>query len=436
MRVAVFGLGYVGAVSCACFAKLGHRVIGVDVSQLKVDLINDGKAPIIEKDLENYIEEGRNNGSIQATVNIAEAIINADISLVCVGTPSQLNGSIDLSYIFGVISEIGEQLKRMDQYHAIVIRSTVAPGTIRESAKLIQELSGKIEGEDFDVISNPEFLREGTAIYDFWNPPYTIIGSNSSNAISKMEELYKGIEAPIYNLKPEESEMIKYANNNFHAVKVTFANEIGNICKELGVDGHKVMDIVAKDTKLNLSPYYLKPGFAFGGSCLPKDVRGLNYRANQLDVKTPLLSSLMESNTYQIERGLSIIQSFGKKKIGFLGFSFKADTDDLRESPLVTVIETLIGRGYDLSLYDRNVMLSKLTGKNKSYITGHIPHIAALLKSQIKDVIDQSEVIVIGNQSKEFEKVIEDLPVEKVIVDLVRLNSEKISEKNYVGICW
>ncbi len=436
MKVAVFGLGYVGAVSCACFAKLGHDVIGVDISKLKVDLINDGKAPIIEKDLEEYIHSGRKNDLILATTKIADAFPDSDLSLVCVGTPSQLNGSIDLSYIYGVVSEIGEQLKNVDRYHAVVIRSTVAPGTIRECARLLHELSGKTEGQDFDVISNPEFLREGTAIYDFWNPPYTIIGTTSEKAIKKMEALYQGIEAPIYTLKAEESEMIKYANNNFHAVKVTFANEIGNICKELGVDGHKVMDIVAKDTKLNLSPYYLKPGFAFGGSCLPKDVRGLSYRANQLDLKTPLLSSLIESNNFQIERGLQMIQSYGKKKIGFLGFSFKADTDDLRESPLVTVIETLIGKGFDLKLYDQNVMLSKLTGKNKSYITGHIPHIAALLKDNINEVIEFSDVIVIGNKSEEFKHVLENISSDKKIVDLVRLDSEKTSEGNYVGICW
>lgn len=436
MNISVFGLGYVGAVSCACFAKLGHKVFGVDVSQLKVDLINSGKAPIIEKDLEKYIAEGISQNLISATKSIEEAVRESSISLVCVGTPSQLNGSIDLSYIYGVVTEIAEEIRKVDQYHLVVIRSTVAPGTIKECEKLIERVSGKNLGEGFDVASNPEFLREGSAIYDFWNPPYTVFGARSDKATSLLTDLYRGIDAPLYLLQPEESEMIKYANNNFHAVKVTFANEIGNICKELGVDGHKVMDIVAKDKKLNLSSYYLKPGFAFGGSCLPKDVRGLSYRAKQLDVKVPLLSSLMESNENQVARGLNLIQSEGSKKVGFLGFSFKAGTDDLRESPIVTLIETLIGKGYDLSLYDKNVMLSKLTGKNKAYITGHIPHIGALLKNSIEEVLNESEVIVIGNNSDEFRKLLPLMIKDKKVIDLVRLDSDMISEGNYVGICW
>ncbi|MEQ8554279.1 MAG: UDP-glucose/GDP-mannose dehydrogenase family protein [Cyclobacteriaceae bacterium] len=436
MKVGVFGLGYVGAVSCACFAKLGHEVIGVDVSELKVKLINDGKAPIVEKDLEEYIAEGRSKGVIQATREIEGAISESSLSLVCVGTPSQLNGSIDLSYIYGVVGEIAEELKKIDHYHVVIIRSTVAPGTIRECEKLIGTISGKKVGEDFDVVSNPEFLREGTAIQDFWSPPYTIIGARSGKAIDLVKQLYIGVDAPVYILQPEESEMIKYANNNFHAVKVTFANEIGNICKELGVDGHKVMDIVAKDKKLNLSSYYLKPGFAFGGSCLPKDVRGLSYRAQQLDVKVPMLSSLMESNEYQVARGLRLVQNEHSKKIGFLGFSFKADTDDLRESPVVTLIELLIGKGYDLSLYDKNVMLSKLTGKNKAYITGHIPHIGALLKNNVEEVLERSEVIVIGNRSKEFSDLLPKMMHNKKVIDLVRLDPDLTSEGNYVGICW
>lgn len=435
-KLSIFGLGYVGAVSCACFAKLGHRVIGVDINNLKVGLINAGKAPIIEKDLEKLIKEGIDSSLIEATTDGKYAIENSDISIICVGTPSQMNGSINLSHIYKVCEEIAFALAEKDAFHTIVIRSTIIPGTIGECIKLIEELSGKKYDRDFAVVSNPEFLREGSAIEDFWHPPYTIIGADSEIARQQLKTLYEGVGAPLYFLKPEEAEIIKYASNNFHALKITFANEIGNICKELKVDGYKVMEIVSRDTKLNLSSYYLKPGFAYGGSCLPKDVRELNYKARQLDLKTPLLNSLSESNFYQIERGLQLIYNTGKRKIGVLGFSFKAGTDDLRESPIITMTETLIGKGYEVNLYDSNVFLSRLTGKNKDYIAGHVPHIAALLKSDIYEVINNSEAIVIGNNSPEFKEVIHQIDENKIIIDLVHLDGEKTSGGNYVGICW
>lgn len=436
MKISVFGLGYVGAVSCACFAKIGHTVIGVDVNNSKIDLINSGKSPIVEKDLDEYIKEAVEQKKLTATLDLSFAIKQTELSLVCVGTPSQITGAIDLSFIYRICQEIGQEIKNKSTFHTIVIRSTIIPGTIKDCNKLIEEISGKKEGKDFCVVSNPEFLREGSAINDFWNPPYTIVGSASDKATEAMKQLYSEIKAPFYTLKPEESEMIKYANNNFHAVKVTFANEIGNICKELGVDGHVVMDIVSKDKKLNLSAYYMKPGFAFGGSCLPKDVRGLTYRSKQLDLNTPLLNSLNNSNEEQIQRGLNMILKTGRKKIGFLGFSFKADTDDLRESPIVILIETLIGKGFELYLYDKNVLLSKLTGKNRDYITGHIPHISALLKNNENEVIDAAEVIVFGNNSDEFKELLSVIPSNKAIVDLVRVDSKKTSGVNYEGICW
>ncbi len=436
MNVSIFGLGYVGAVSCACFAKSGHKVIGVDVSDLKINLINSGNSPIVEPNLDEYINEAVEQDKLLATSDLSLAISQTDLSLICVGTPSQITGAIDLSFIYRVCQEVGEEIKNKSTFHTVVIRSTIIPGTIRECNKLIEEVSGKKEGEDFSVVSNPEFLREGSAINDFWNPPYTIVGSNSERATKAMKELYANIEAPFYTLKPEESEMIKYANNNFHALKVTFANEIGNICKELGVDGHVVMDVVGRDKKLNLSSYYMKPGFAFGGSCLPKDVRGLTYRSKQLDLSTPLLNSLNTSNELQVQRGLNMILNTKKRKVGFLGFSFKAETDDLRESPIVNLIETLIGKGFELALYDKNVLLSKLTGKNKDYITGHIPHISALLKNKAEEVIEVSEVIVFGNNSKEFKKLINAISSDKEIVDLVRVDSNRTSGGNYEGICW
>lgn len=436
MKISVFGLGYVGAVSCACFAKLGHDVVGVDVNEQKVDLIKSGKSPIVEKDLDEYIHEGIQSGKIDATTSINYAIEKTSISIICVGTPSQINGNIDLTYIYRVCNEIAEALKHKNEFHTIVIRSTVVPGTIMQCIQIIEDISGKKHDRDFGVASNPEFLRESTAIEDFWNPPYTVIGTTSQKSEDQLVELYQAIDAPIFTLKPEESEMIKYANNNFHALKITFANEIGNICKELGVDGHKVMEVVSSDNKLNLSPYYMKPGFAFGGSCLPKDVRGLNYKAKMLDVQVPLLSSLLPSNEYQIQRGLQLILNTGKKKVGFLGFAFKAGTDDLRESPIVELIETLMGKGYQLSLYDSNILLSKLMGKNKDYLTGHIPHITKVLKNSVQEVIEESEVIVLGNKSPEFKEAIEKLDSNKIVVDLVRIDKQKITNGNYVGICW
>ena len=436
MNISVFGLGYVGAVSCACFAKLGHRVTGVDVNEQKVQMILSGKSPIVEKDLDEYVAEGIEKGTITATTDVTKAVLASDISIVCVGTPSQINGNIDLTYIYRVCSEIATALRQKDSFHTVVIRSTVIPGTIQQCAQIIADVSGKKHLEDFGVASNPEFLRESTAIYDFWNPPYTVIGTESEKSEKHLETLYQSIEAPIFKLRPEESEMIKYANNNFHAMKVTFANEIGNICKELGVDGHKVMEVVSSDTKLNLSPYYLKPGFAFGGSCLPKDVRGLNYRAKMLDVNTPLLNSLLPSNEYQIQRGLQLISDIGKQKIGFLGFAFKAGTDDLRESPVVELIETLMGKGYDLALYDSNILLSQLMGKNKDYLTGHIPHITRLLKKSVEEVMAHAEVVVVGNKSPEFREAVAGASSDQIIIDLVRIDKEKVTQDNYVGICW
>lgn len=436
MKISVFGLGYVGVVSCACFSREGHSVIGVDVEKAKVELINQGKATIIEEGLEEVIQDSVQKNLLRATQDYKDAVKNTDVSFICVGTPSLPNGAINLAYIYEVSKQIAEVIKDKNSFHTVIIRSTVKVGTIKACKQIIEDISGKKHDVDFGVVSNPEFLREGTAMYDFINPPYTIIGTESDKSIEVMKTLYENISAPMYFIKPEEAEMIKYANNNFHAMKITFANEIGNICKENGVDGHVVMDIVSKDTKLNLSSYYLKPGFAFGGSCLPKDVRGLTQIAKSADLKTPLLSSLIKSNFYQIDRGLELIYQTNKKKIGFLGFAFKSGTDDLRESPIVTVIETLIGKGFDLSVYDSNVHLSSLLGKNKEYVNSHIPHIYRLLKQDVNEVIENSDVIVIGNNAKEFAKIVPSIPSNKIIIDLVRVDKELTSKDNYIGICW
>ena len=436
MKISVFGLGYVGVVCCACFSRDGHNVIGVDIDKTKIDLINNGKSTIIEAGLEEQISESVKNNLLTATPDYKKAVLDTEISFICVGTPSLPNGSINLAYIYEVAKQIAEVLKQKDSFHTIVIRSTVKVGTLKMCQEIIEDISNKKCNKDFGLVSNPEFLREGTAMFDFVNPPYTIVGTESEKSKEIMTSLYSSLSAPLYFIKPKEAEMIKYANNNFHAMKITFANEIGNICKEYGLDGHNVMDIVSKDTKLNLSPYYLKPGFAFGGSCLPKDVRGLTQIAKSLDLKTPLLSSLLKSNFYQVERGLQLIQEIGKRKIGFLGFAFKSGTDDLRESPIVTVIERLIGKGYDLKVYDSNVHLSSLLGKNKEYINNHIPHIYKLLKEDIQDVINESDVLVIGNNSKEFKDILTKTTDEQVIIDFVRIDKDLTSKDNYIGICW
>lgn len=436
MNISVFGLGYVGVVSCACFSREGHRVIGVDVIENKVDLINSGKATIIEENLEEQIAASVSKNLLTATTDYEVAVLNTDVSFVCVGTPSLPNGSINLAYIFQVVKRIAKTVKKKDGFHTVVIRSTVKPGTLKACTEIMEDISGKENNKDFAMVSNPEFLREGTAMKDFTDPPYTIIGTGSEKGKEILKKVYSNLLAPIYFIRPEEAEMIKYANNNFHAMKISFANEIGNICKAYEVDGHVVMDIVAKDTKLNLSPYYLKPGFAFGGSCLPKDVRGLTQIAQNKDLKTPLLSSLLESNEYQVNKGLQLIMETGRKKIGFLGFAFKSGTDDLRESPIVELIETLIGKGYEVLVYDSNVHLSSLMGKNKEYVNSHIPHIYKLLKEDVEEVINASEVLVIGNNAKEFSKILPNVPNDKIIIDLVRIDKQRVSKDNYVGICW
>lgn len=437
MRIAVFGLGYVGCISAASFAKEGNQIIGVDVSQDKVDIINAGKSPIVEPGLEEGIASAVASGALRATTSCEEAIANTDISLVCVGTPSARNGSVKLDYIYRVAEQIGDALKNVDHYHVFVIRSTVLPGTHERCVKIIAEQSGKKPGEGFGVCSNPEFLREGSALKDFYSPPYTIIGEMDERSGDYLAEIYKPIDAPLIRTEVKVAETVKYANNVWHAVKVAFGNEMGTLCKREGIDSHKLMEIFCMDTKLNLSPYYLKPGFAFGGSCLPKDVRAITYRAKDRDLDLPLLNSVMESNEVHVERSAQLVMDQGKKKIGILGLSFKANTDDLRESPMVDVVETLIGKGYDIKIYDRNVQLAKLFGANKEYINDKIPHISGLMVDSMEEVLNHAEVVVIGNNSKEFDEKLESHKGEFKIVDFVRMarDTEKYPS-DYEGLCW
>ena len=437
MRVSIFGLGYVGCVSAACFADRGHEVIGVDSNPVKVDIINEGRSPIVEKGVEELIQQAVQEKRLRATNDSRDAVLNSDVSIVCVGTPCNHNGSLDLTYIKRVCQEIGAALEAKSRYHIVTIRSTMLPGTIEQTViPTLEVYSGKRAGRDFGVAINPEFLREGTSVHDFDNPPFTLIGADNDDAVEPLRRLYAHVSAPVIVTGIKEAEMVKYTCNSFHALKVTFANEIGNICKALGIDSHQVMDAFCQDTKLNLSPYYLKPGFAFGGSCLPKDLRAITYKAKERDVETPLLNSILTSNRQQVERAIDMVLRTGRKKVGVLGLSFKSGTDDLRESPMVTLIETLIGKGMRLAIYDRDVELARLFGANKEYIEREIPHISSLLSASLEEVVDGSEVIIIGKKEAEFQALADKLNNGRVIIDLVRQFEVEDARKSYQGMCW
>jgi GDP-mannose 6-dehydrogenase len=436
MKISIFGLGYVGAVSAGCLARDGHSVVGVDPASEKVELINSGKTPIIEKDIGEIIEVSVKEGALRATSDVDDAIANSEISLICVGTPSLPSGGLDLSYVRRVCEEIGAAMAKKDGFHIVVARSTMLPGSMRDVViPTLEKAYGGRAGHDFGVCNNPEFLREGTAVYDYDNPPKTVIGETDTRSGDVLASIYDHLDAPLIRTDLETAEMVKYTDNTWHALKVAFANEIGNICKSLNIDGHKVMDIFCQDTKLNLSPYYMKPGFAFGGSCLPKDVRALSYKGRSLDLKLPVIESIMPSNREQVEKGIRMVTEKPGKRVAVLGFSFKAGTDDLRESPIVTLIEHLIGKGYDVRLYDKNVQLAALTGANRDYIMNAIPHISALMKPTIEETIDGAETIVIGNRSEEFLHMASKLQEGQVLVDLVRIGPDR-SGGAYDGICW
>jgi GDP-mannose 6-dehydrogenase len=437
LNISIFGLGYVGAVSAGCLANEGHTVIGVDPVQTKVDLINSGKSPIIEADIGEMIVASAQARRLCATTDLEKAIRGTELSFVCVGTPSQPNGNLDLTYIRRVCEQIGLALKDKSERHVVVIRSTILPGTMHNIViPVLEESSGKKAGVDFGVCHNPEFLREGSAVKDFNAPPKTVIGELDSSSGDLLAELYAKLDAPLIRTDLKTAEMVKYVDNNWHALKIGFANEIGNLSKAFDVDAHEVMKIFCQDRKLNISPAYLQPGFAFGGSCLPKDLRAMAYQAKQRDLQLPILTSILPSNEMQIARGLQLILETGNRKIGVLGFSFKAGTDDLRESPMIEVIERLIGKGYDLRIYDKNVNIASLVGANRDFILNRIPHISRLMVKRIDTVLEHAQTIVIGNKDPEFQNVLDRLREDQAVVDLVRISSRRSEKGKYDGICW
>ncbi len=437
MNIAIFGLGYVGCISAACLAQQGHRVYGVDVSGTKVDLVNAGKSPIIEHSIDTIIAEQVGAGRLSATTDAAAAVAATELALVCVGTPSQPNGDLDLSYVRHVSEDIGRALQEHTGFYVVAVRSTMLPGSVHGVVvPALETASGKRAGQDFGVCINPEFLREGTAVADYQNPPFTLIGADDERTANLVANLYAPLDAPLYTTSVAAAEMVKYTSNAFHALKISFANEIGLLCKSVGIDSHTVMDIFTKDTQLNISDKYLKPGFAFGGSCLPKDVRAITYRAKTLDLELPVLKAILPSNDAHIEHALRLVENLGNKRVGLLGLSFKAGTDDLRESPVVTLVEKLLGKGYDLRIYDRNVSLAAIIGANKRYIEQVIPHISSLLVPEIGDVLGHAETLVVGNNAPEFREALQRVRPQQQVVDLVRLTDEGASLDNYQGICW
>ena len=439
MKVSVFGLGYVGSVSAASFAADGHSVVGVDVNPEKVASLNEGRSPIVEQGLDELIRTTASDGRLRATTNTRDAVEATDLSLICVGTPSRRNGSLDLTYLERVCEQIGESLRDKERYHVVVVRSTVLPGTTHGVViPALERTSGKKYGSGFGVTVNPEFLREGTALHDFRHPPMTLVGHNYTSDAEPTQALYSKVEADMVTTDIRTAEMIKYASNTWHALKVCFANEVGNLCKRLEIDSHAVMDIFCRDEKLNLSSYYMKPGFAFGGSCLPKDVRAMQYRAKEVDLDMPVIQSILGSNQLQIQHAIDMVVETGKKKVGLLGFSFKAGTDDLRESPIVILAEALLGKGYSLVIYDKNVSLARLVGANKEYINTQIPHLSSLLCDTVDEVIEKADVIVVGNGSPEFADALKQTRPGQTVIDLFRVKGVAKGEipAEYTGICW
>lgn len=441
LNVAVFGLGYVGSVTAACLARDGHRVIGIDVNHKKTDAIRNALSPIIEPDLAEIIADTVHAGRLTAGDDAYQAVHKSDLLLICVGTPSRDNGNLDLQYVRNVCSQIGTAMADKDSYCTVILRSTVLPGTVEKHVlPALEQASGKRAGVDFGFCVNPEFLREGSAIHDFDNPPFTVIGEFDELSGANAARIYAGIDAPLFRVPLGVGEMIKYASNAFHALKVTFANEIGNLCQAYGVDSHAVMKIFAQDTKLNLSPAYLMPGFSFGGSCLPKDLRAMLYAARQADLQAPVLEAILPSNRLQTDKAVEMLVRTGRRRVGIIGLSFKPNTDDLRESPALELAERLLGKGFELFVYDREVSLSSLHGSNRAFMEQAIPHIHSLIQPSLAETVRQAETIVVTKPSSiaEYQELMALLRPDQVLIDLVRLNGHSPLPfmGSYHGIAW
>ncbi len=437
MRISVLGMGYVGSVTAACLADQRHEVIGVDVNAEKVRLINAGQTPVLEPLVGDLIRDSVREGRLRATTNAEEAVASTELSLVCVGTPSLKSGRLDLSGVEKVSRELGRALREKKGFHTLAVRSTILPGTIDTLvAPALEVESRKRAGKDFAVCYNPEFMREGTAVADFYAPPFTLIGTNDRSKAQPVAALYALLDRPVVYTEIRLAEMLKYVCNAFHALKITFANEIGTLAHSMGVDSHALMQIFCTDEKLNISRAYLEPGFAFGGSCLPKDIRAILYRAKELDLNLPLLEGILPSNQIHIQRGLDLILSTGKKRIGVLGLSFKPNTDDLRESPMIELVKALLGEGCQVRIYDAKVELSAIVGTNRQFVEETIPHIGALLQPSLEAVVADSEVIVIGRDAREFREIRYLLRPDHIVIQLNRSPNLDGVPARRIGLCW
>jgi len=437
-KISIFGLGYVGTVLLGCLAREGHNIIGVDIDPVKQNLLRQGQSPIIEEGMQELIAQAMDSGRVEITDDAEYAIHHSDISFTCVGTPSMPNGSQNMGAMKRLAEQFGKAAKTISDHHIFVIRSTVIPGTVEETIKpIIEDHSGKKTGQHFGLCFQPEFLREGSSIKDYYNPPYTVVGGDSQDSISVVRKVFDHLSCDFIETSIRSAEMIKYCCNVFHALKITFANEIGRICQPLGVDSHEVMRIVCQDTQLNISPAYMKPGFAFGGSCLPKDLKGLLYTAQRRDIRIPMLSHILSSNQIHIDHAVEMILSRGIKSVAMVGLSFKGGTDDLRESPLVVMAEKFIGKGLNLRIYDLKVNLSRLIGANRDYIEKTIPHIASLMSESCEEIINESQAIIIGQNDKPFmEKLYSICRNDHFILDLVGTVDRKRITGKYHGVCW
>jgi len=435
--VSVFGLGYVGSVTAACLAHQGHSVLGVDLNQDKVRAIESGRSPILEPGMNDLVAASHKACHLHATSDPARAVAETEISFLCVGTPSLRNGKLDLGHIEPVCREIGQALASKKAFHLVVLRSTVLPGTAESLViPTLERSSGRRSGQDFGVCVNPEFMREGTAVKDFLEPAITVIGRSHHDHGALLRDLYSWTPGKVFETTFATAEMVKYVCNAWHAVKVGFANEVGTLAKSLNVDAETMVEIFTADTKLNISPSYLKPGFAFGGSCLPKDLRALNYRAKELDLALPLFASILPSNEEHLARAVDMILGTGKRKIAMLGLSFKAATDDLRESPQVQLVKRLLGEGREVRIWDDNVSLGKLIGSNRQYIEEVIPHIGSLLFTNLEDALKDAELVVVATRGIDKGSLRGNLRPEQIVIDLVNLEKSRRLDGNYTGICW